>query len=171
MGKITKFVRKHDIAAYGYVRDKFGNFSSGINLVERTAGEAGIEITEIYTEKSDGEYENMETAKNMVNSLKNCVLFVPDTSDLYFDEFAMVKFAEKLNENHVILVDCYHPEFDNEAISTDNECENISGWMFSKTILMLERYMRASAEAENNSRESNIKKIMRKIEEAEKHIR
>ena len=59
------------INAYGYVRDKFGDFSSGINLVKKTSREVGIEIKTIYTSKSDGKYENMDLAKSVTDSLKN----------------------------------------------------------------------------------------------------
>lgn len=156
------------VKAVGYVRNKLGDFSSGIQLIEKTAGEVGVEIEGLYTEESDGQYENMEIAKGMVNSLKNCVLFVPDTSDLYFDEFAMVRFMEKLNENHVLLVDCSCPKFDNEIAFRNNGIENISDWLLSRTVTFLERYMRASAEMGNKSREPDIQKIIRKIEEIDK---
>lgn len=154
--------------AHGYVRDRNGDFSSGIQLIEKTAGEVGVKAAEIYTEKSDGQYENMEIAKYIANSLKNSVLFVPDTSDLYFDEFAMVRFMEKLNENHVLLIDCSCPKFDNEIAFRNNGIENISDWLFSRTVILFERYMRASAETENKSREPDIQKIIRKIEEIDK---
>lgn len=152
------------VNAYGYVRDKFGDFSSGITIVKRMAKEVGIEIKEIYAEKSDGNYENMEIAQGIINTLKNCVLFVPDTSDLYFDDYAMVNFSKKLNENNVLLVDCSFPKFDNTIICKNNGIENISEWLFSKTIIVLERYKRASIDTENKSRESDIKSLALKIE-------
>ena len=154
--------------AYGYVRDENGEFSSREDKVKKMAEKVGIELIGTLCERSDGKYENMQMARFMVDSLHDSVLFVSDTSDLYYDEFAMVKFMERLKENNVLLIDCSCPKFDNALAIEDHAADNISVWFISKMIIVLERYMRASTEMGNKSCDPDIQSIVGKIREMKK---
>ena len=153
---------------YGYVRDEYGNFSSRVSKTKQMSEKIGTKIHWIFCEQSDGKYENMERARFILDSLQDSVLLVSDTSDLYYDEFAMVKFMEKLKENNVLLIDCSCPKFDNALAIEDHAVDNISDWLISKMIIVLERYMRASTERKDMDCDPDIQNIARKIQEMER---
>lgn len=127
---------------FGYVRDKNGNFERRKEKVVGFAELMNFSLNKIVCEKSSERYEDMIEIKRLLESEKNFVLLVSDTSDLFEDLYSRVMFSKLLEEKNVFLMDSYYPNFDYRMLIEKNCKNNPSEFLTNSFIATLEAYLR-----------------------------
>lgn len=127
---------------FGYVRDKDGNFDNRKNKVLEFSKQMDFLIDEFICEKSSENYEDMTEIRKLLETEKDFVLLVSDTSDLFEDLYSRVMFSKFLEEKNVFLIDTYYPNFDYRMLIEKNCKDNPSGFLTNCFISTLEAYLR-----------------------------
>lgn len=127
---------------FGYVRDKDGNFEKRKEKVMSFAKFMDFSVERMICERSTENYEDMIEIKKLLESEKNFVLLVSDTSDLFEDLYSRVMILKILEENNVFLIDTYYPNFDYRMLVEKNCKDNPSGFLTNSFIAILEAYLR-----------------------------
>lgn len=127
---------------YGYVRDKDGNFKNRKEKVMSFAKLMNFSIDRIICEKSSENYEDIVEIRKLLETEKDFVLLVSDTSDLFEDLYSRVMFSKLLEEKNVFLIDAYYPNFDYRMLIEKNCKDNPSGFLTNSFISTLEAYLR-----------------------------
>ena len=149
---------------YGYIRDISGNFADREEKIIITANLLDLRIDKLYTEKSDGLYKNMIVAKEMIKNIHDCILILPDTSDLYFDEETMFQIMPRLNENHVFVIDCNYLRFDNIRSESKFSKDCPFFYLSNNLMIQVERHLR-------NIAEYNGEEIIKEVKELKDRIK
>lgn len=127
---------------FGYVRDKDGNFKNRKEKVMSFAKLMNFSIDRIICEKSSENYEDIVEIRKLLETEKDFVLLVSDTSDLFEDLYSRVMFSKLLEEKNVFLIDAYYPNFYYRMLIEKNCKDNPSGFLTNSFISTLEAYLR-----------------------------
>lgn len=127
---------------FGYVRDKDGNFESRKNRVIEFSKQMNFTIDEMICEEAYDNYSDMIKIRELLETEQDFILLVSDTSDLFEDDYAHVKFRNLLEERNVFLIDTYYPSLDYRMLMAKNCKDNPSQLLQNRLIVMLEIYLR-----------------------------
>lgn len=150
---------------YGYVRDINGCFTEGRKLILSTANSLSLDVDKIYAEQSSGEYDKMLIAQQMVSELHDCILILPDTSELYFTDYAAMHFMKNLNNQNVFVIDCAYLEFDNIHAESNRSRDLPYAYLINNLIIQIEVYLRNRKENPFNESDGEILKLKGRIKE------
>ena len=157
---------KHNVNVYGYVRDVNGDYEIGGKIILAMAEKLDLVFNSIYTETSDGSVGNMPVAQGMINSLENCILIVPDTSDLYVDEELAVKLYREINNRNIVLIDCADLSFDNRMMEKKYSKMEPNIWFKHNLTVTVERSQRMKRDFEKEKMDEAILKTKSRIAKA-----
>ncbi len=103
---------------FGYVRDKDGNFESRKNKVIEFSKQMDFPIDRMICEKSSKDYEDMTYIRKLMETEKDFILLVSDTSDLFEDDYACKLLSLQMDRKNVFLLDAYYPKFNYRKLLT-----------------------------------------------------
>lgn len=127
---------------FGYVRDKNGNFRNRKEKVIEFSKLMGFPIDKMICEQSSENYEDMTEVKNLLETERDFILLVSDTSDLFEDDYSRIMLLKFLEEKNVFLIDSYYPNLDYRKL-IDRNCKNCpSDFLTNMIITTLEIYLR-----------------------------
>ena len=149
---------------YAYVRNVNGDFENGIKIIHDTAKLIKLDVDKVYMEKSNGKFGETPIMDKMIGEIDSCVLLVPDTSDMYFDEELAVRVYRKINDKKIFLIDCKNLPFNNQAMDKRFQRQyNLSDWFKNQLIVAIERTDRMRKELPEKELQENIIVIRERI--------
>lgn len=127
---------------FGYVRDENGNFEKRKEKVVDFSRLMNLTIDRMICEKSSENYEDMTEIRNLLEVESNFILLVPDTSDLFEDDYSRIMLLKSLEEKNAFVIDTYYPNLDYHKL-IDKNCKKCpSDFLTNMIITTLEVYLR-----------------------------
>lgn len=121
------------------------------NRVIEFSKQMNFKIDEMICEEAYDNYSDMIKIRELLETEQDFILLVSDTSDLFEDDYAHVKFRNLLEERNVFLIDTYYPSLDYRMLMAKN-CKGCpSALLQNRLIVMLEVYLRKKYDGSDDS--------------------
>lgn len=127
---------------YGYARDENGNFEKRKRKVIEFSKLMNLPIDKMIYEQSSENYEDMAKIRKLLGAERDFILLVSDTSDLFEDDYARLKFCNHFEERNVFLIDAYYPNLDYKMLMEKNCKDCPTNFLTSMIMVGLEVYFR-----------------------------
>lgn len=127
---------------FGYVRDKDGNFENRKSKVIEFSKQMDFPIYKFILEKSSENYEDMTEIRKLLETEKDFILVVSDTSDLFQDDYSCELLSLQMDRKNVFLLDCYYPKFDYRKLLTGIYKIEPVEFLENATIMTVEIHLR-----------------------------
>lgn len=101
-----------------------------------------FQIIKIICEKSSENYEDMNKIKKLLETERNFILLVSDTSDLFEDDYAKIMLVKIMDEKNVFLIDSSYPNFDYKMLIEEYSKDTPFSFLTNTIISGLEIYAR-----------------------------
>lgn len=127
---------------YGYVRDKDGKFDSRKEKVLNFSELMNLTIDKMICEEAYENYSDMIKIRELLETEKDFILIVSDTSDLFEDDYAKINILQQMDKNNVFMIDSTYPNFDYKMLIEEYSKETPFSFLTSTIISGLEIYAR-----------------------------
>lgn len=127
---------------YGYVRDENGNFEKRKRKIIEFSKLVDFPIDKMIYEQSSENYEDMTEIRKLLETERDFILLVSDTSDLFEDDYARANFCWKMDDKNVFLIDCHYPKFNYKSLITDRYKIEPFDFLTNATMSAMEVYLR-----------------------------